>query len=121
MFCLLTIQLCLSPPVTIYGYLVDVFTCELEKVSQWTKANYLSLNVDKNLKMVFSKRNINHIVNHHVVSNGQVVKSARGKLLGLIIDDGLGFCGHIDYVSRKKSKIVVIFHKLRCLSTEDIN
>ena len=29
-----------------YGYLGDVFICVLEKVSQWTKVNYFSLNVN---------------------------------------------------------------------------
>ena len=53
-----------------YGYVVDLFTCELEKVSQWTKANYLSSNVDETFAMIFSKRNINHIVNQHMVFDG---------------------------------------------------
>ena len=87
------------------GYLVDIFICELEKVSHWTKTNYLSLNVDKTFATVFSTRNINHIVNQHVVFDGQVVKSLTlGKFLGLIISDGLGFRGHIDYVCQKNPR-----------------
>ena len=50
-----------------------------------TKANYLSLNFDKTFSMVFSKRKIDPITNHHVVFDEQEVKSVIGGKL--IIDN----------------------------------
>ena len=90
---------------------VDV-SAELLKVSEWMKANRLSLNVDKTSFMLFTHK----VVNREEVEidiGGRVVQQARSaKFLGILIDDRLSFNQHTMALRKKLSCALGIMYKM---------
>ena len=86
---------------------------ELSKLSLWFKANRLSLNITKANYMLFSNRkkilnqNMNVIIDESIITR---VKDC--KFLGVIIDENLTWMKHINLVTSKISKNIVVMHKL---------
>ena len=79
--------------------LTQMFNDELKSVSNWIKANKLSLNLDKTSYMLFSNK-ITTMPND-IILNDTVIQRVRSvKLLGLVIDEKLSWKAHIDNICK---------------------
>ena len=76
---------------------------DLNDLSEWFKANKLSLNVSKT--NYIAMQNTNEIsINHTLKIGDETIKQVNtAKFLGIIIDDKLSWNAHIDYCKNKLS------------------
>ena len=93
--------------------LIESFNSELEKVAMWTKANMLSLNVNKTFAVSFTNREPGDCFHMLFFDGEQVQFNTSGKFLGLIIDSSLNFRDHISMIYNKISKTIGIFYRLK--------
>ena len=88
------------------------FNNELMNVATWLQTNELSLNVDKSNFMIF-KDNKKDASNVYIEIGGRSISQVcETKFLGVTIDDKLTWKCHIENISRKISKSIVIIYKL---------
>ena len=93
-------------------FLCHTLNSELCKLDQWLQSNRLSLNLDKTCYMIFSNRN-KSITNPVKLRNYNVKLVNDTKFLGIIVDDNLSFCKHINYVAGKVSKTCGVLGRIR--------
>ena len=93
---------------------------ELAKVSEWLKANKLTLNIKKSNYVVFRPRQkimpfVPQIKIFNPMSNTQTILEIKDfvKYLGIMIDSDLSWKNHIDFICHKISKSIGIIAKLR--------
>ena len=95
-------------------YLVSNLNKTLLNVSDWLKANKLSINVKKTHYMVWYPRSIVMNRTLHIEFNGQQIEEVmETKFLGVILDNGLTWKPHIQHVRNKVSRGTGILKKLR--------
>ena len=84
-------------------------------ISVWLKVNKLSLNIDKTHFMLFcGKRRVDQ--NITVKIDGKDIQRVKHtKFLGVIIDEQLTWKEHICYISKKVSRAIYIFSKVRSI------
>ena len=89
---------------------------ELVTVMKWLQANKLSLNTDKTHFMVFdNNKNIDSIT----LENGAIIHEVKlVKYLGLMLDSGLKFNDHVDYVKKKVLKRIGAMYRAGSLLTK---
>ena len=87
---------------------------DLELISEWFKANKLTLNIDKTYYMVFHRGRRKFKNNRELVINDMKIRETkRIKYLSVIIDSKLNWIDHITYVKNKVDKgYSVLFGKL---------
>ena len=89
------------------GQLFDHANFELEKSTVWFKANKLTLNVKKTKFMMFTDKNLDIGTNTLKIGNqiieqiGSNCKDKYFKFVGHVLDDKLGWDGHIEHISKK--------------------
>jgi hypothetical protein len=88
---------------------------ELVQVSQWMRANCLTLNVDKSQYVVFHRRrrkldNFNDAIS---IDGIYLARVETVKFLGIILDHNLLWKDHVNYVVRKLSRFVPIMYNIR--------
>ena len=78
---------------------------ELSTISEWLKANRLTLNVSKTKFCIFGTRpRLNNLANFDLSIDNQVIERVNQvKYLGMILDENLNFNAHIDYTIKKAS------------------
>ena len=90
---------------------------ELTEIAEWLKVNKLTLNINKTLCMLFSKKH-----NHADISiklEGKLInRVSETKLMGVIIDDKLNWKAHISYISGTISRAIGVIIKARNLWKE---
>ena len=93
---------------------------ELAKVSEWLKANKLTLNIKKSNYIIFRPRQktmpfVPQVKIFKPVSNTQTSLENKDlvKYLGIMIDSDLSWKNHIDFICHKISKSIGIIAKLR--------
>lgn len=98
--------------------ITETINDELQRVSNWLKANKLCINIDKTKYMLFSYRKTSNI---HGIKFGddQISETDSTKFLGIIIDKNLTFKPHITYISSKLSKSIGILHKVKHILPEE--
>ena len=91
--------------------LTKIFDDELRSVSNWIKANKLSLNLDKTSYMLFSNKIMT--VPNHIILNDTIIQRVRStKFLGLVIDEKLSWKSHIDNICKIIARNVGVMSKL---------
>ena len=86
---------------------------ELKGVSEWIKANKLSLNLQKTYYMVFSNI-INELPSNVVIDCTNIQRVTHTKFLGITIDEKLSWKVHIDNICKVISRnIGVILNKVK--------
>ena len=87
------------------------------KVSQWFKANKLSLNERKTKFTIFhkprDKDNIPLQLPKLEINNNEIKRSSSIKLLGVLVDENLTWIDHIALVENKLSKNLGLLHKAK--------
>ena len=86
---------------------------ELQKVTDWFKANKLSINVDKTNFMIWvHHRNIQILIN--ILLDGRCLSRVnKTNFLGVIIDENLPFKYHVAAISNTISRNIDILNKLK--------
>ena len=92
---------------------------ELENISNWLKANKLSLNVSKSNILRFSSGSNTQEPFNVSIDGKKIEEKDFVKYLGILIDKNLSFSEHISKLSMKLNKGNSILYKLRHFITED--
>ena len=89
---------------------------ELQKVSEWLKANMLTLNYSKTAHILISssKQNSQLLDTFNINIDGNNINRVNKiNYLGVFIDDKLNWQPHIEYLCKKSSKISGMIYKVR--------
>ena len=99
--------------------LSTIFNLEMSKLSDWCRANKLSINLKKSNFMVFQPRQKRQKFDLAFSIDGSPIERVKETVfLGVVIDENLTWKPHILNVSRKISKSIGILYKSSfCLST----
>ena len=92
--------------------LCSLVNSELDKIDDWTRANKLSLNVEKTYFSIFTTRTANDVPDI-MIRDKIITRSNTQKFLGVLIDEKLTFKKHIDKVCKKVSSGIGIIRKLK--------
>ena len=85
---------------------------EFNRVLDWLAANKLIINLTKTHLMLFTTRP--RPENISILAKGQLINEIKEtKFLGVILDNGLKWNSHIEYISKKISKSVSILKMLK--------
>ena len=85
---------------------------ELTHITDWFRANKLSLNVSKTNYMLFSSKTPNHH-NNISIDNNKISQVHTTKFLGITIDDNLTWNHHIDNITTKASHATGTIYRVR--------
>ena len=85
---------------------------ELEKVTQWIRANKLSLNLQKTKYMIFSNT-IESLNSDIILDNTPLENVSHIKFLGITVDNKLSWKPHIDAIRKTISRNIGIIHRLK--------
>ena len=95
--------------------LVHTLNHELSLLSKWFSANKLSLNLNKTNYILFAHRQRKTDFNKIAISinNINISRVTETKFLGVVIDENLGWNGHINLLESKISKTIGVLAKLK--------
>ena len=103
-----------------FSDMINTVNSELQKVFNWTLCNRLTLNLEKTVFMIFGFKNYDIFNNPILLNNVQLEIVEELKFLGIVLDPKLKFDKHIGMISKKLSKSVGIFYKVRYLVPENL-
>ncbi|MFM9988300.1 RNA-directed DNA polymerase [Flavobacterium sp.] len=87
---------------------------ELAKVSDWLKANKLSLNTKKTNFILFGNKHTRSGTKFNIMIDGYSIEQVdNAKFLGVFVDDKLNWKKHIDYIALKISRGLAVMGRLR--------
>jgi retron-type reverse transcriptase len=87
------------------SFMRNTINSELLKLSEWFKANKLSINVQKSSYMIFKTRQKRYIPEFSIEINNTKIKRVNEVVfLGVVLDENLSWKPHISHISRKISK-----------------
>ena len=85
--------------------LTNIVNCEIERLSEWFKANKLSINIKKSNYMIFKPRQkIIHNDFSIMLNDCAIDRVKEIVFLGVILDEHISWKPHISHVARKISK-----------------
>jgi len=99
--------------------LMNTINSELINLSDWFKANRLSLNIQKTSFIMFGYKKVPAIYNSHDfnlcirIDNENISRVDYTKFLGVIIDNKLTWQRHVDYIALKISKSLSVLSRLK--------
>ena len=92
--------------------LTRVLKTEIDKLSEWFKANKLSLNLDKTKYMLFKSKQKKESLNINLdINNCEIKQVYEVVFLGVILDEHLSWKPQIAHVANKISKSIGIIFK----------
>ena len=102
--------------------LQKIMNCELKKVKKWLDANRLALNIVKTNFAVFHPPRIKipELVIIRFDRKKINKRESCVKFLGILLDENLSWKFHINELSKKLSRTVGIFYKIRHFYPSDI-
>ncbi len=86
---------------------------ELASISDWLKANKLSLSIEKSKYMIFHTLQKNVAQLRLKIDNTLIDRVYEFNFLGLTINENLNWKSHINKIANKISKIMGILNKLK--------
>lgn len=87
----------------------NIINGEIEKLSEWFKANKLSINIKKSNYMIFKPRQKGLVNDLSITLNGHIIDRVKEvAFLGVILDEHFSWKPHISQVARKISKSIGI-------------
>ena len=104
----------LSSTLQSFGNPVQVMiNHELKKISNWLKANKLSLNIEKTKYMIFHPRNkaVNDV--RIQIDGKDISRVVNFNLLGIVVNERLDWKPHVNMIAVKISKSVGILNRLK--------
>ena len=95
-----------------FNLLPEILNSEMLKLTQWCRANKLSINFKKSNFMVFRPRQRRQTLDISIQIDNNVIERVKETVfLGVILDEHLSWKPHILSVSRKISKSIGIIYK----------
>ncbi len=95
-----------------FSSLGNTINGEIEKLSEWFRANKLSINIKKSSYMIFKPRQKGLVNDLSITLNGHVIDRVKEvAFLGVVLDEHLSWKPHISQVARKISKSIGIIYK----------
>ena len=94
-----------------------IINSDLAEIAEWLKVNKLTLNINKTICMIFSKRH-NHADVSIKLEGKLITRVSQTKFLGVIINDKLNWKAHISYISAKLSRAIGVIIKARNLGKD---
>ena len=92
--------------------LMNVVNSQMEKISEWFRANMLSLNEKKSNFMIFRPRQKRQTIELLLKINGQKIDNVKETMfLGVILDEHMSWKSHISHIASKISKSIGIIYK----------
>jgi hypothetical protein len=92
--------------------LMNVVNSQMQNISEWLRANMLSLNEKKSNFMVFRPRQKRQTFDLSLKINGQKIDQVKETMfLGVILDEHLSWKSHISHIASKISKSIGIIYK----------
>ena len=91
---------------------LDQCNTELQNLSDWCKANKLTINLNKSYFMLICNRSLPNLEIQIKIDNTIIRQVETHKFLGVTIDRKLKFNYHISEISKKISKSIGIMYKL---------
>ena len=92
--------------------LMNVVNSQMEKISEWFRANMLSLNEKKSNFMIFRPRQKRQTIELLLKINGQKIDNVKETMfLGVILDEYMSWKSHISHIASKISKSIGIIYK----------
>ena len=96
--------------------LINVLNGELSKITEWIKANMLSINISKTNYILFRTKNKRCTITDNITFGDQIIERVTStRFLGVIINESLSWAEHITHISKKISKGIGIISKARKL------
>ena len=94
-----------------FNLLPEILNSEMLKLTQWCRANKLSINFKKSNFMVFRPRQRRQTLDISIQIDNNVIERVKETVfLGVILDEHLSWKPHILSVSRKTSKSIGIIY-----------
>ena len=93
--------------------LFDNCNQQLNFFINWATSNRLTINAEKTFYMVITNLNIQNNLPNLIISTNLLQLKKEEKILGVVLDEGLKFKGHISLLCRKVSRSIGILYKLR--------
>ena len=95
--------------------LETILNTDLKAISDWLKANRLSLNVDKSKLLIFHSKQRKLDLNYFSIKmeGRKLIPSDNVKYLGLFLDKNLSWDFHVNQLSKKLSRANGILAKIR--------
>ena len=102
--------------------LMKIINEELAKLSDWFRANKLSLNAKKTNYIIFGNKNKTCFdLNFHISINGNSLERVfNTKFLGVFVDDALSWKYHVSQISIKVSRNIGILNRVKFLLSQDV-
>ena len=95
-----------------FNMLPEILNSEMLKLTQWCRANKLSINFKKSNFVVFRPRQRRQTLDMSIQTDNNVIERVKETVfLGVILDEYLSWKPHILSVSRKISKSIGIIYK----------
>ena len=101
-----------SSPIRIHAIYLPPSNHELKQVSEWIKANKLSLNLQKTNYMLFSNI-IDELPGNIIFENTNIKRVSITKFLGVTIDKNLSWKEHVDHICKIISRNIGIINKVK--------
>ena len=104
-----------------FNQLVQDINLDMVRVYEWTLCNRLSLNLNKTVCMLFTKRKVRDIDTFSIkINNADVPFVQCHKFLGVNLDNKLSFKKHVESVVNKASKSIGIFYKTKSFLSKNL-
>ena len=100
----------------VFGQLNQIINVQLAKVSDWLKANKLSLNTKKTNFILFGNKRTGSVAGttFSIVIDGNAIEQVdHAKFLGVVLDAKLNWKKHIEYIALKISRGLAVIGRLR--------
>ena len=86
---------------------------QLSNFYDWSTANRLTINTDKTFYMIFTNRKLDPNIPPVTISSIPIHRKTTEKFLGVVVDEGLKFGGHVGMLCAKVSRSVGVLYRLR--------
>ena len=91
----------------------QIINIELQTVSEWIRANKLSLNISKTNFMIFKKYSITKNSLQILIDNNVITQAASTKFLGLEINSELNWANHTSLITNKIARAIGVIRRIR--------
>ena len=89
----------------------EIIQVEINKIADWRK---LSINTEKNKFILFRTKNKKPKYTINILINNNNIKQVKNTtFLGIVIDECLTWCNHLDLITKKNIKCAAIISRIR--------